>query len=105
MAKQRHIYYMTFNYAGLGSARGISPIWRDPMGAGYHSAFLTAMGQAKLLSGYSHSPRCLAAPKQYEGEKWCPTIFYFFYPMLRRPTPQSMLDLKVLGSTAHKVHG
>ena len=25
--------------------------------------------------------------------------------MLRRPTPQSMFDLKVPGSTTHKVHG
>ena len=62
MAKQRHIYYMTFNYAGLGSARGISPIRRDPMGARYHRAFLSAMGQAKFYPGYLHSPRCLTAP-------------------------------------------
>ena len=31
--------------------------------------------------------------------------FFFFYPVLRRPTPQSMFDLNVLGSTTHKVHG
>ena len=62
MALQRHKYYLTLNYAGFGSARGISPIRRDPMGAGYHRAFLSAMGQAKLNSGYLHSPRCLTAP-------------------------------------------
>ena len=48
MALQRHINYMTLNYGRLGSARGISPFRRDPMGAGYHRAFLSAMGQAKL---------------------------------------------------------
>ena len=31
--------------------------------------------------------------------------FFFLIPMLRRPTPQILFDLKVLGSTAHKVHG
>ena len=31
--------------------------------------------------------------------------FFFFNPLLRRPTPHSMFDLKVLGSTTHKVHG
>ena len=30
---------------------------------------------------------------------------FFFNPMLLRPTPQSLFDLIVRGSTSHKVHG
>ena len=32
-------------------------------------------------------------------------FFFFFNLVSRRPTPQSMFDLNVLGSTTHKVHG
>ena len=35
---------------------------RDPLFAGYHRAFLSALGQVKLFSGCLHFPRCLTAP-------------------------------------------
>ena len=45
---------------------------------------------------------------QYEDDDGAPVDrqdILFFYLVSRRPTPQSMFDLNVLGSTTHKVHG
>ena len=36
---------------------------------------------------------------------YSPSEVFFFYLVSRRPTPQSMFDLNVLGSTTRKVHG